>query len=123
MKRALALSTIGFAIMFAVWGMISALAPKFVEKYHLSFVQKSVLIAIPVLLGSIGRLPMGRVRRFGRLFPAAGRRYDLDPNWIVPLDLFCFQHSPRYVSGSIALSLFGHNSITPHAGYELSELL
>ena len=59
MKRALALSTIGFAVTFAVWGMISALAPKFVEMYHLSFVQKSVLIAIPVLLGSIGRLPMG----------------------------------------------------------------
>ncbi len=59
MKRALALSTIGFAITFAVWGMIAALAPKFVEMYHLSFVQKSVLIAIPVLLGSVGRLPMG----------------------------------------------------------------
>ncbi|MGH9928026.1 MAG: MFS transporter [Pyrinomonadaceae bacterium] len=59
MKRALALSTIGFAITFAVWGMISALAPKFVEMYHLSFFQKSMLIAIPVLLGSVGRLPMG----------------------------------------------------------------
>ncbi|HXI25096.1 MAG TPA: MFS transporter, partial [Pyrinomonadaceae bacterium] len=59
MKRALALSTLGFAITFAVWGMISALAPKFVEMYHLSFVQKSVLIVIPVLLGSILRLPMG----------------------------------------------------------------
>lgn len=59
MKRALALSTIGFAITFAVWGMISALAPRFVEMYHLSFVQRSVLIAIPVLFGSIGRLPMG----------------------------------------------------------------
>ena len=59
MKRALALSTIGFAITFAVWGMIAALAPKFVEMYHLSFLQKSVLIAIPVLLGSVGRLPMG----------------------------------------------------------------
>jgi NNP family nitrate/nitrite transporter-like MFS transporter len=59
MKRALALSTIGFAITFAVWGIFSALAPKFVEMYHLSFVQKSVLIAIPVLLGSVGRLPMG----------------------------------------------------------------
>ena len=59
MKRALALATIGFAITFAVWGMISALAPKFVEMYHLSFLQKSVLIAIPVVLGSIGRLPMG----------------------------------------------------------------
>ena len=59
MKRALALSTIGFAITFAVWGMIAALAPKFVEMYRLSFLQKSVLIAIPVLLGSLGRLPMG----------------------------------------------------------------
>ena len=59
MKRALALSTIGFAITFAVWGMISALVPTFVELYHLSFEQKSLLIAIPVLLGSIGRLPMG----------------------------------------------------------------
>jgi len=53
------MSTLGFAITFAVWGMVSALAPKFVEMYHLSFVQKSVLIAIPVLLGSVGRLPMG----------------------------------------------------------------
>jgi NNP family nitrate/nitrite transporter-like MFS transporter len=59
MKRALALSTIGFAITFAVWGLISALVPQFVQMYHLSFEQKSVLIAIPVLLGSIGRLPMG----------------------------------------------------------------
>ena len=59
MKRALALSTMGFAITFAVWGMISALAPRFVEFYNLSFLQKSVLIAIPVLLGSVGRLPMG----------------------------------------------------------------
>jgi NNP family nitrate/nitrite transporter-like MFS transporter len=59
MKRALSLATLGFAITFAVWGMISALAPRFVELYQLSFVQKSVLIAIPVLLGSLGRLPMG----------------------------------------------------------------
>jgi len=59
MKRALALSTMGFAITFAVWGMISALAPMFVEMYALSFLQKSLLIAIPVLLGSVGRIPMG----------------------------------------------------------------
>ncbi len=59
MKRALALSTIGFSITFAVWGMIGALAPKFREMYHLSPVRTSMLIAIPVLLGSVGRLPMG----------------------------------------------------------------
>jgi NNP family nitrate/nitrite transporter-like MFS transporter len=59
MKRALALSTIGFSITFAVWGMIGALAPKFREMYHLSPMRTSMLIAIPVLLGSVGRLPMG----------------------------------------------------------------
>ena len=59
MKRALALSTVSLAITFAVWGMIAALAPKFVEMFRLSFLQKSLLIAIPVLLGSLGRLPMG----------------------------------------------------------------
>ncbi len=59
MKRALAMSTAGFAITFAVWGLISALAPRFVEAYQLSLVKKSVLIAIPILLGSFGRLPMG----------------------------------------------------------------
>ena len=59
MKRALALSTIAFTISFAVWGMIGALAPRFREMYHLSPVQTSVLIAIPVILGSVGRLPMG----------------------------------------------------------------
>src|SRR5262245_66614617 len=74
MKRALALSTIGFALTFAVWGMISALAPSFVEMYHLSFVQKSVLIAIPVLLGSIGRLPMGIRSEERRVGKAGGCR-------------------------------------------------
>jgi NNP family nitrate/nitrite transporter-like MFS transporter len=59
MKRALALSTVAFTISFAVWGMIGALAPKFREMYHLSPVQTSLLIAIPVILGFVGRLPMG----------------------------------------------------------------
>jgi len=58
-KRALAFSTVAFAITFSVWGLISALAPKFAAIYHLSAMQKSVLIAVPVLLGSIGRLPAG----------------------------------------------------------------
>lgn len=57
--RALALSTVAFALTFAVWGIIGALAPKFREMYQLSAWQTSVLIAVPVLLGSVGRLPMG----------------------------------------------------------------
>jgi NNP family nitrate/nitrite transporter-like MFS transporter len=42
-----------------VWGMVSPLAPGLQKAYHLSNTQISLLIAIPVLLGSLGRLPMG----------------------------------------------------------------
>ncbi len=64
--RALALSTIAFAISFSVWGLVGSLAPRFREMYHLSFLQTSLLIAVPVLLGSLGRIPMGILAdRFG----------------------------------------------------------
>jgi MFS transporter, NNP family, nitrate/nitrite transporter len=56
---ALLLSTIAFAISFSVWGLVGSLAPKFREMYHLSAWQTSLLIAVPVLLGSVGRIPMG----------------------------------------------------------------
>ncbi len=64
--RALFLSTTAFAASFAVWGLIGALAPTFTQIYNLSATRKSLLIAIPVLLGSIGRLPAGMLAdRFG----------------------------------------------------------
>ncbi len=58
-NRALLLSTVAFAISFSVWGLVGSLAPKFREMYHLSAWQTSLLIAVPVLLGSVGRIPMG----------------------------------------------------------------
>jgi len=64
--RALFLSTTAFAVSFAVWGLIAALAPTFTQIYNLSATEKSLLIAIPVLLGSIGRLFSGMLAdRFG----------------------------------------------------------
>jgi MFS transporter, NNP family, nitrate/nitrite transporter len=64
--RALFFSTTAFAVSFAVWGLISALAPTFTQAYGLSAKMKSLLIAIPVLLGSLGRLPAGMLAdRFG----------------------------------------------------------
>ncbi|HSQ23670.1 MAG TPA: MFS transporter, partial [Pyrinomonadaceae bacterium] len=64
--RALYLSTTAFAVSFAVWGLIAALAPTFTQLYGLSAKQKSLMIAIPVLLGSLGRLPAGMLAdRFG----------------------------------------------------------
>ena len=58
-KRQLALGTVSFAICFAAWGLISAFAPKFREMLHLSASQTALLIAVPVLLGSLARIPMG----------------------------------------------------------------
>ena len=64
--RALFLSTTAFAVSFAIWGLISALAPTFTQTYGLSAKMKSLMIAIPVLLGSLGRLPAGMLAdRFG----------------------------------------------------------
>lgn len=64
--RALFFSTTAFAVSFAVWGLISALAPTFTQAYQLSATEKSLMIALPVLLGSLGRLPAGMLAdRYG----------------------------------------------------------
>ena len=64
--KALFLSTTAFGVSFAVWGLIAALAPTFTQLYNLSATQKSVMIALPVLLGSIGRIGAGMLAdRFG----------------------------------------------------------
>ena len=63
---ALFLSTSAFAVSFAVWGLIGALAPTFAQTYGLSGKAKSLMIAIPVLLGALGRIPAGMLAdRFG----------------------------------------------------------
>jgi NNP family nitrate/nitrite transporter-like MFS transporter len=55
----LALATMSFAVCFAAWGLIGAFAPQFRGMYRLSGFQTSLLVAVPVLLGSVARLPMG----------------------------------------------------------------
>jgi len=62
----LALATLSFAICFAAWGLVSALAPHFRESLHLNATQTALLVAVPVLLGSLARIPMGLLAdRFG----------------------------------------------------------
>ena len=58
-NQQLFLATMAFAVSFSVWGLISALAPHFKDIYHLTALQNSVMIAIPVILGSLLRIPMG----------------------------------------------------------------
>ncbi len=53
------LATMAFAVAFANWGIISGLAPLLKKELGLSVTQASIMIAIPVLLGSVGRIPLG----------------------------------------------------------------
>jgi len=65
----LALGTISFALCFAAWGLMSAFAPQFRKLFELSATQSAALVAAPVLLGSLARIPMGMLtdRLGGRL--------------------------------------------------------
>ena len=64
--RPLILGTLSFAVSFAAWGLISAFAPRFREMFSLTATQTALLVAVPVLLGSLLRLPMGMLAdRFG----------------------------------------------------------
>jgi NNP family nitrate/nitrite transporter-like MFS transporter len=57
--RALVLSTLAFGVAFATWSLLSPLATGILRDLALSDVQTSVLIAVPVILGSLLRLPLG----------------------------------------------------------------
>jgi len=57
----LSLATVAFALSFAVWSLLSPLAPQFQKQYGLSDTQTGVLLAVPILLCSLARIPMGIV--------------------------------------------------------------
>ncbi|WP_435737305.1 MFS transporter [Cellulosimicrobium sp. PMB13] len=68
----LALATIGFAVNFWAWALISPLGAAYGQLYDLTDVQVSVLVAVPVVVGSLGRIPIGALTdRFGArvMFP------------------------------------------------------
>ena len=64
-----ALGTVSFTLCFAAWGLISAFAPQFRKIFELTPTQSAALVAAPVLLGSLARIPVGMLtdRLGGRL--------------------------------------------------------
>jgi MFS transporter, NNP family, nitrate/nitrite transporter len=57
--RNLALATAAFGLCFAAWSMLAPLAPKVQDKLGLSDTETAVMLAIPVVLGSLLRIPLG----------------------------------------------------------------
>ncbi|GAB3490065.1 NarK/NasA family nitrate transporter [Amycolatopsis cihanbeyliensis] len=62
----LALATLGFALNFWAWALLSPLAPRFQEELGLSAFELALIVAVPVVVGSLGRIPVGALTdRFG----------------------------------------------------------
>lgn len=62
----LALATLAFCISFWAWNLIAPLGVRYAEDLDLSSTQKSVLVAIPIVVGSLGRILTGALTdRFG----------------------------------------------------------
>jgi NNP family nitrate/nitrite transporter-like MFS transporter len=68
----LALATAGFMVGFWAWALLGPLGPTLREDLGLSSFQQSLVVAVPVLVGSLGRIPVGALTdRAGarRMFP------------------------------------------------------
>jgi NNP family nitrate/nitrite transporter-like MFS transporter len=62
----LALATLAFMACFSAWGLIAPLAKRFQDDLGLSSTSTLFLTAVPVVLGSLLRLPMGALTdRYG----------------------------------------------------------
>ncbi len=71
---ALIIATTALTISFITWTILPPLAPRFQKRYGLTNLQISMVIAAPVLLGSLGRIPLGALTdRYGgrRVFTLA----------------------------------------------------
>jgi MFS transporter, NNP family, nitrate/nitrite transporter len=103
--RALGVATLAFATNFWAWGLISPLAPAFTELLTLDPLQVSVMVATPVLLGSVARIPLGALTdRFG------GRAMFMVLSLIVTVPLLVlavWQTFPALLLGGLILGLAG----------------
>lgn len=68
----LAMATVGFLLAFWAWALLGPLGPGLKEHLGLSSFEQALLVAVPVLVGSLGRIPVGALTdRFGArvMFP------------------------------------------------------
>ncbi|MFI8964929.1 MFS transporter [Streptomyces sp. NPDC053493] len=66
------MATVGFTLTFWAWDLIAPLGSWYGDRLSLSSFEQSLLVAIPVLVGSVGRIPAGALTdRYGAklMFP------------------------------------------------------
>ncbi|MQA79636.1 MAG: MFS transporter [Streptosporangiales bacterium] len=68
----LSLATLGFAVTFWAWALLAPLGAALRQELGLTSLQQSLAVAVPVIVGSLGRMPVGALTdRIGarRMFP------------------------------------------------------
>jgi MFS transporter, NNP family, nitrate/nitrite transporter len=103
--RALAVATFVFTTTFWAWGLLAPLAPTYRDLLALTPLQVSLLVAVPVILGSIARIPLGAItdRYGGRLTLTA-----LSFAVVLPLLLFAVLETyPTLLLGALLLGVSG----------------
>lgn len=102
---ALVVATLVFTVNFWAWGLISPLGTDFKEILHLSPLALSVLVAVPVIVGSLGRIPLGALtdRYGGRMMLSA-----VSVASILPVAFLAVVHSyPAMIAGGLVLGVSG----------------
>ena len=103
--RALIVATFAYMMTFWAWGLLSPLAPDYRDLLELAPLQVSLLVAVPVFLGSVARVPLGALtdRYGGRLVFSL-----LSLLVILPLLLLAFLETyPTLLLGALLLGVSG----------------
>ncbi|MEV5408837.1 MFS transporter [Thermopolyspora sp. NPDC052614] len=102
---ALVLATLGFAVNFWAWALLSPLGPVYKELLDLTPVAVSVLVAVPVIVGSLGRIVVGALtdRYGGRIVFGVTSLLGVLP----VLFLSMVQNYPALLVGGFALGMTG----------------
>ena len=103
----LGLATLGFVVTFWAWALLSSLDARFRTGLGLSWLQQALLVAVPVVVGSGGRIPVGALTdRYGgcRILPA------VSVATIIPMLLFGLWGHDSYAApliGGLPLGIGG----------------
>lgn len=103
----LGMATVGFALTFWAWALLSPLGAHFKQTLGLTSFQQALIVALPVIVGALGRIPVGALtdRYGGRLmFPV------ISFATIVPvlfLGLAGYRSLPAVLIGGFFLGLAG----------------
>lgn len=102
---ALALATVAMLVNFWAWGLLSPLGPDYESALRLDPTAVSVLVAVPVIIGSLGRIPLGALTdRFGGhlVFSLATFACVLPVVWLAFAESY-----PALLAGAVLLGIGG----------------